>query len=122
LAYGDQLLARQEALAAGASEAILLDTQARVSCTSVGNLFVEYKGYWCTPALNCGVLPGVARAHILNQLQAQEMVLRESDLAHVSRAFISNSLGLTPVTRIQGLELCRDLPPEVRSSGRSLFA
>jgi branched-chain amino acid aminotransferase len=113
LAYGDNLLARQEALAQGASDAILLDTQSRIACTTVGNLFVEIDGRWFTPALHGGVLPGVARASILGCLQVVETELSEPDLAQVSRAFISNSLGLSVVASLQGRALLASLPHQL---------
>jgi branched-chain amino acid aminotransferase len=121
LAYADHLIARQEALAQGATEAVLLDTQSRIACTTVGNLFVELDGCWCTPALNCGVLPGIARKHIVPSLHVQELALTEQDLARATRAFISNSLGITEVASIHNRSLAMGLPAQVQAQDQHLF-
>lgn len=61
-------LARQEAHRQGAQEAILVDARGHWLETSTGNLWGWADGHWWTPPLAAGVLPGVARHHLLADL------------------------------------------------------
>ena len=54
------------------------------------NLFVARDGGLLTPALTCGLLPGVFREHLLAQSRAREAVLRLADLS--GDFFLGNSL------------------------------
>src|SRR5437588_7107131 len=61
-----QILARAEADAAGADEALLLNTDGQVVEGAGSNLFWIERGVVCTPPLASGVLPGVTRAIVLD--------------------------------------------------------
>ena len=105
LNYGDNILARREAIAKGASDALMLNTQGHVACATVGNVFFRINGQWVTPRLADGILPGIARAKIIQRTAAIERILVEPDLLQADAAFISNSLGCTPIASIEGHEL-----------------
>jgi branched-subunit amino acid aminotransferase/4-amino-4-deoxychorismate lyase len=66
LAYLDNVLARREAVAAGADEAVMLNTRGEAACAAAANLFWIRDGVVRTPALDCGVLDGITRAQVLN--------------------------------------------------------
>ena len=57
-----QVMARAEADAAGAQEAILLNSNGRLAEGTTSNLFWIKNGVVCTPMLPDGALPGVTRA------------------------------------------------------------
>jgi branched-chain amino acid aminotransferase len=59
------VVARNEAIEADADEAILLTTDGYLSETASANLFVVSDGVLLTPSLDCGCLPGVTRAAVL---------------------------------------------------------
>ncbi|MEN3111663.1 aminodeoxychorismate synthase component I [Uliginosibacterium paludis] len=62
------------------------------------NLFIERDGALLTPALSCGVLPGVLRASLLKQGTAREAVLYPEDLVRADRIWLGNALrGLVEV-------------------------
>lgn len=105
LNYGDNLLARREAVVRGADDALLLSTADRVACATVGNLFVRIGGRLRTPPLIDGALPGLARARLLTQTDADEVPLERDDLARVTAAFVSNSLGCTSIAKLEGRRL-----------------
>ncbi len=65
LSYLDNVLARREALAAGADEALMLNGQGELACASAANLFWISGDRLRTPALACGVLDGIMRAQVL---------------------------------------------------------
>jgi branched-subunit amino acid aminotransferase/4-amino-4-deoxychorismate lyase len=105
MAYGDAILAKREALAKGATDAVLCNTRGHVSCCTVGNIFARLESGWVTPPLRDGPLPGLARARLLAATGAQERTLSPLDLAMAREAVITNSLGATAVTHLEGRTL-----------------
>lgn len=59
---------------------------------SRSNVYLLRDGAWLTPALSCGVLPGVQRAALLAGEQAHEAVLTRADLARAEGIRLSNAL------------------------------
>ena len=97
LAYLDNVLARREARAAGADEAVMLNTDGLVACAGAANLFWVTQGRLFTPALDCGVLAGIARARTLAAARAMgvETVEAHAGLPEVAAAeavMLTNSL------------------------------
>jgi branched-chain amino acid aminotransferase/4-amino-4-deoxychorismate lyase len=123
LSYLDNVMARQEAVAAGADEALMLDTDGNLACAAAANLFWFRGDILCTPALDCGVLDGIIRAKILSQAQGLGMAVEEihapqAALAGCAGAFLTNSLlGVVPIALLDG----RPLPPAVDSGRHGLF-
>lgn len=104
LAYLDNILARQEAEARGADDALLLNTQGRVAETSTANVFVVKDGVLITPPLQDGALPGILRAELL-RLGAVEQSLVPEDLARVAEMFLTTSLGIRSVAEMEARPL-----------------
>lgn len=105
LGYLDNILARREAVAAGADDAVLLNTQGRVAETSVANIFVLIGGGLVTPPVSEGALPGVMRAEVIRLARAEERPIEAAELARASEIFVSNALGIRPVARMGGREV-----------------
>lgn len=105
LNYGDNILARREALARGATDALMLNGQGHVVCATVGNLFARIGGQWITPPVFDGILPGIARGKILSRMDVKQASLSETDLRAADAAFISNSLGSVDVGEVDGAKL-----------------
>ncbi len=102
LAYGDSILARREAIAKGGTDALLLNTRGNIACCTVGNIFTRHERGWATPPLSDGALPGLARARLLAAIGAEERALTPDDIANAREAVITNSLGTTVVSHIEG--------------------
>lgn len=108
LAYLDNILARREAQAAGADEALMLNTRGEVTCAAAANLFWVKDGRLYTPALGCGVLAGVMRRAVM--MRAARRGVACFEVAEGPRAldaaeavFITNSLvGVRPVAALDG--------------------
>jgi branched-chain amino acid aminotransferase len=113
LNYGDNILARREALVRGATDALMLNTQGRVVCATVGNLFARIADQWITPPVDDGILPGIARTKILAGMKATEASLTEANLRFAEAAFISNSLGCYEIVEIDGKKLRSCLDEEL---------
>lgn len=111
LGYLDAILGLREAAAAGADDALFLDTRGFVACTSVANVFALVGAQLLTPALAHGVLPGTQRARLLRLaertgLEPVETSLLQGDLANTDAVYLSNSLRLlSPVTALDGAAL-----------------
>ena len=112
LPYLDNVLAKEEAREKGADDALLLDTNGNVACASAANIFLWEGDKLITPSMNCGILPGITRAALLELAPEIGIDVVEEEIApgrvvDISGAFVTNSLmGLVPVTRIDG----RDVP------------
>jgi len=111
LSYLDNVLARAEARAAGADEAVMLNTRGELACAAAANLFWIEDGRLATPALDCGVLAGTMRRQVLAQaaklgVEACETRAGPEALRTAEAVFITNALiGVRPVAAIDGRAL-----------------
>ena len=71
-------LALQQAHQAGAQEAILVDEAGNWLETSTGNLWAWSEGQWWTPPIATGILPGLLRNHLIQQLKCQNEEVKEA--------------------------------------------
>ncbi len=97
LNYLDAMIARREALARGFDDAVMLNTQGRVTEATAANLFVRIDGHWLTPPVEEGALPGVLRGALLAVGFAAEAAMTEAALFGADEMLLTNSLGVTPV-------------------------
>jgi branched-subunit amino acid aminotransferase/4-amino-4-deoxychorismate lyase len=104
-AYGGALVARREARARGADDALLASSAGGLCCASAANLLVRLDGRWWTPPLSSGCLPGILRGLALEQGLAVERPLSPEDLGNAEGALLVNSLGCRPVLACEGLPL-----------------
>jgi branched-chain amino acid aminotransferase len=106
-----QILARAEAEAAGADEALLLNTDGFVVEGASSNLFWIERGTVCTPPLASGILAGVTREvvrELCNRLQlpCREATVRPAELAGADAVFLSlSSHGIVALSEIDGTAL-----------------
>ena len=111
LSYLDNVLARAEARTAGADEALMLNTRDEVACAGAANLFWVRDGRLFTPALDCGVLAGIARGRVLAaarrlRIDCVEAHAAPTELEGAEAVFITNSLiGLRAVGAFDGRPL-----------------
>lgn len=111
LAYLDPVLARREAVLAGADEALMLDTEGRIACAAAANVFWLAGGRLYTPALDCGVLDGIIRARVITAAPC-EVVETRAGLEALNEAeamFLTNSLlGVRAVSSLDGRAISGD--------------
>ncbi len=111
LSYLDNVLARREARAQGADEALMLNGRGEVAGGAAANLFWIAQDRLFTPALDCGVLDGIVRGRVLAAaralaIEALEVRAPADHLASIQAAFLTSSLiGLRPVAEIDGRPL-----------------
>ncbi|KAG2174564.1 hypothetical protein INT44_006827 [Umbelopsis vinacea] len=62
-------------------DVLLFNQNGEITETSIANIAVEKEpGTWITPSVECGLLPGVFRRHLLETGQVQEGVIHVDDL------------------------------------------
>ena len=111
LAYLDNVLARREATAAGADEAVMLNTLGEVACAAAANLFWLTDGALFTPAPETGCLGGVMARQVADAAAALGIAVRPvrspvEALAGADAIFLTSSLlGVRPAY------MARQAPP-----------
>ena len=111
LGYLDHILAAREAATKGADDALILNTQGRVACSTISNLFVLKGNRLITPPLSEGCLPGIIRALVLEiapplGLEIAESPILLGELIAVDAVFLTNSVRfIRRVTELDGIQL-----------------
>jgi branched-chain amino acid aminotransferase len=106
-----QVLARAEADAAGAQEAILLNSKGHLAEGTTSNLFWVKNGTIHTPALPTGALPGVTRSIILQLCAKKNIPCRErragpTALREADGAFLTmTSMGVVEIESLDAHKL-----------------
>jgi len=59
---------------------------------TIANLVVELDGALLTPALACGLLPGVLRGHLLEEGRVREGIVRVEDLGRANRLWLVSAV------------------------------
>ncbi|HEY0946952.1 MAG TPA: aminotransferase class IV [Opitutaceae bacterium] len=101
---GPWLAALRASRAAGWDEVLLRDTSGKLVEGGVTNVFFVRDGRMHTPALECGPLPGIMRARVLELARASGLKVREgrfdaTDVTAATEVWLTNSLiGIRPVT------------------------
>ena len=102
----NNILAKIEAIKAGAYEGIMLNWEGFVAEGTISNIFMVKGGVLRTPALNVGILEGVTRGLVLDLARNEKIPARESafspqELIGADECFITNStMEIMPVTLI----------------------
>ena len=104
--YLDNILAKLEAKAAGADEAVLLNEQGFLVEGSTTNIFLVSCQMLITPSIESGALPGITRQVVLELAQSMgvTVVVKQVELGELitaREAFLTNSiLEIMPLTRL----------------------
>jgi branched-chain amino acid aminotransferase len=114
LSYGENLLARRQAVERGADEGLMLNTQGRPACGAMANLFVvEADGGLATPSVEEGAREGVTRERLIAAAAALGIPVRLGPVASSGwlAAGLSNTrIGLVPASRLDVRPLTVDHP------------
>lgn len=114
LNYLDNVLAFDEAVAAGGDDALMLSRGGLVACTSMANVFMIRGAHLVTPPPRDGVRAGTMRALVLRLaaqcgLQPEERSFAASELMEADAVFSTNSVRLmTTVIALDGHALGPD--------------
>lgn len=111
MSYLDNVLARREAEAAGADQALMLNTRGELACADSANLFWLAGRTLMTPALECGVLDGTLRGLLMERAggagwSVQPVRAAPEALEDADAVFLTNSvMGVRPVSALDRREL-----------------
>ena len=107
--YGDCILEKRNATAAGMDERLFLNTKKQISEGTVSNVFFVRKGVIYTPKVSCGLLPGILREYLCDTEAVEETYIYVQDLKWYQECFVTNSLmGIMPVRQIGGIRFEED--------------
>lgn len=114
--YQENILAHKEALARGAYDAIMVNSEGHVTEGSTSNIWLIKDGIIYTPALSDGVLEGLTRKTLFEMAAHKKIVMKESsltqdDFLNADECFItSTTRNIVPVTKIEDQIIGQGLP------------
>ena len=123
----NNILAKREAIAAGAFDSILLNWESHLTECTISNLFFVRAGTLCTPALACGLLDGITRDIVLSLAQELKIPVDEghfgvAEIYSADECFLTNtSMEVMPVTMVDGHPIGKGSPGLLTLQIHSLF-
>ena len=126
--YLNSVLAKQEALAAGVEEAIMLNDAGSVSEGSGMNLFIVSQGVVYTPPVSAGILEGITRNSVIELLSDDGVEVREVDLARGAlyageEMFLTGTAAeVTPIRSVDRRQVGDGTRGPVTKKAQELFA
>lgn len=127
LAYTDAVAALIAAQAAGADDALFLDTEGHCSDATASNLFLVSQGTLLTPPISCAALPGITRSAVMGLARQQAVPAAErpvglADLLGAEEAFLTSSLrGVVPLVRVDGHDIGSGRPGALTARIRAAY-
>src|SRR6185437_12687373 len=74
----------------GFADVLFFNTRGELTEGAISNVFIENDGKWSTPPVECGLLAGVYRRHLLEtQPGIEQRVLHEEDLRSADAVYIA---------------------------------
>lgn len=125
--YVNSVLAKQEALAGGYDEAILLNTDGYVAEGSGENLFLVRDGVVHTPPVAAGVLDGITRRSVDTLLREDGLTvvpttMTRTDLYYADELFFTGTAAeVTPIREVDGRPVGEGRPGPVTRRAQELF-
>jgi branched-chain amino acid aminotransferase len=109
LNFLNNILAKIEAKAAGAYEAVMLNVSGHISEGTISNVFFFREGVLCTPSIECGILDGITRNIVLDLAAREGLAVREDLFARdeiyaAAEVFITNTtMEVMPVNQVDAV-------------------
>jgi branched-chain amino acid aminotransferase len=125
--YLNSVLAKEEALASGYDEAIMLNDGGSVSEGSGMNLFIVSQGVVHTPPVSAGILEGITRNSVMELLRDEGVEVRESDLARGAlyvgdEMFLTGTAAeVTPIRSVDGRQIGDGSRGPITKKAQELF-
>jgi len=111
LNYLNNIMAKIEAIEAGAEEAIMLNEQGYVAETSTENIFIVKNGTVSTPHPSQGVLRGITRDAVISAARelgypVEERPMTVHELYNADEVFVTGTAAeLVPIVKISGRKI-----------------
>lgn len=123
----NNILAKREAIAAGAFDSVLLNWEEHLAECTVSNLFFVDEGRLLTPSLECGILDGITREIVIQLARKENIAVEEgrftaAELRRADECFLTNtSMEIMPVAAVDRAPIGRGTPGPLTRRLRSLF-
>ncbi len=123
----NNILAKREAIAAGAFDSLLLNWEEHITECTVSNLFFVTDGSVHTPSIDCGILDGITRNVVLQLARKAGVRVNEgrfspAELYQADECFLTNTtLEIMPVTAVNRQAIGSGQPGPLTCQLRSLF-
>lgn len=123
----NNILAKREAIAAGAFDSVLLNWEHHLTECTISNLFFVTDGRLRTPALECGLLDGVTRGIVIRlaeelRIRVEEGHFTVDQLYQADECFLTNtSMEIMPVSMVDRRRVARGRPGPVTLKLRARF-
>lgn len=85
---------------ADADQVVLINRRGEVTETDIANIAIQRDGSWVTPALDCGLLPGIERSALLAEGKIREGIITPDDLRAAPEVVVFNSVRGWQVARL----------------------
>jgi len=127
LNYLNSILAKLEAIAAGADDAVMLDSRGFVSEATAANIFIARGGSLATPPVTAGILPGITRAVVMELARGAGIPLQERDITPTElltsdEAFLTGTgAEIVPVAAVSGVRIGSAVPGPLTRRIMELF-
>jgi branched-chain amino acid aminotransferase len=123
----NNILAKREAIAAGAFDSLLLNWESHVAECTISNLFFVTEGCLHTPSPECGILDGITR-HIILMLAREAQIPVEEGAYSVERVcqaeecFLTNTtMEVMPVTMLDERRIGEGKPGRLTQKLHQIF-
>jgi branched-chain amino acid aminotransferase len=126
--YLNSVLAKQEAVATGYDEALMLNADGNVSEGSGENLFLVRDGVVFTPPIAAGILDGITRASVIDLLRSEGIEVREAnltrgDLYGADELFLTGTAAeVTPIREVDDRAIGTGKPGPITRQAQSLYS
>ncbi|MGP8251275.1 MAG: aminodeoxychorismate synthase component I [Terracidiphilus sp.] len=83
----------EQAQREGLDDLLFFNLRGELTEGAISNVFVEKDGKLFTPPIDCGLLPGVNRRHLLEtRTDVEERILNEDDLRNADAVYLANAV------------------------------
>jgi branched-chain amino acid aminotransferase len=125
--YLNSVLAKQEAVATGYDEALMLNADGNVSEGSGENIFLVRDGVVHTPPIAAGILDGITRASVIELLADEGVEIRQTnltrgDLYAADELFLTGTAAeVTPIREVDDRPIGPGRPGPVTRQAQALY-
>jgi branched-chain amino acid aminotransferase len=126
--YLNSVLGKQEAVATGYDEAIMLNDDGNISEGSGENIFLIRGNRVFTPPIAAGILDGITRASVMTMLaddgiEVEEAILSRGDLYAADELFFTGTAAeVTPIREVDDKPVGTGKPGPITRRAQDLFA
>ena len=124
----NNILAKQESIAAGTFDSLLLNWREELTECTISNLFFYAGDKLHTPALDCGILDGITRTIVMTLAREEKIVVEEGHyrmaaLREAEECFLTNTtMEIMPVTTIDAAPVGNGIPGPLTRRLQTAFA